>query len=47
MGDGVLVGRALCRAYSDLVDLDLAYAPPFATTWDPIHVAARRLLGSL
>jgi NADPH-dependent 2,4-dienoyl-CoA reductase/sulfur reductase-like enzyme len=31
----------------ELVDLDLAYAPPFATAWDPIHMAARRLLGSL
>ena len=27
----------------ELIDLDLAYAPPFATTWDPIHIAARRL----
>ena len=31
----------------ELVDLDLAYAPPFATAWDPIHMAARRLLGSI
>jgi NADPH-dependent 2,4-dienoyl-CoA reductase/sulfur reductase-like enzyme len=28
----------------ELVDLDLAYAPPFSSTWDPIHVAARQLL---
>jgi NADPH-dependent 2,4-dienoyl-CoA reductase/sulfur reductase-like enzyme len=27
----------------ELIDLDLAYAPPFSSTWDPIHVAARRL----
>jgi NADPH-dependent 2,4-dienoyl-CoA reductase/sulfur reductase-like enzyme len=27
----------------ELVDLDLAYAPPFGTTWDPIHIAARTL----
>jgi NADPH-dependent 2,4-dienoyl-CoA reductase/sulfur reductase-like enzyme len=32
---------------ADLIDLDLAYAPPFASTWDPIHIAARRLVGSL
>ena len=34
----------------DLVDLDLAYAPAIATTWDPFQVAARdaiRKLGSL
>ncbi|CAN5715119.1 FAD-dependent oxidoreductase [soil metagenome] len=31
----------------DLVDLDLAYAPPFSSTWDPIQVAARSLLGEL
>jgi NADPH-dependent 2,4-dienoyl-CoA reductase/sulfur reductase-like enzyme len=27
----------------DLVDLDLAYAPPMGTVWDPVVVAARRL----
>ena len=31
----------------ELIDLDLAYAPPFATTWDPIHVAARQLVASI
>ena len=31
----------------ELVDLDLAYAPPFSSTWDPIHVAARRLLNAV
>lgn len=29
---------------NDVVDLDLAYAPPFSTVWDPIQVAARKLL---
>jgi NADPH-dependent 2,4-dienoyl-CoA reductase/sulfur reductase-like enzyme len=32
----------------DLVDLDLAYAPPFSSVWDPLQLAARdalRLLG--
>jgi len=28
----------------DMVNLDLAYAPPFSATWDPIHIAARQLL---
>jgi NADPH-dependent 2,4-dienoyl-CoA reductase/sulfur reductase-like enzyme len=31
----------------ELIDLDLAYAPPFSSTWDPIHVAARRLVDLL
>ena len=31
----------------ELIDLDLAYAPPFSTTWDPIHLAARRLVDSI
>jgi len=26
-----------------LIDLDLAYAPPFSTVWDPVQIAARRL----
>jgi NADPH-dependent 2,4-dienoyl-CoA reductase/sulfur reductase-like enzyme len=28
----------------EIIDLDLAYAPPFSGVWDPIAVAARRLL---
>ena len=31
----------------ELIDLDLAYAPPFSSTWDPIHLAARRLVKDL
>jgi NADPH-dependent 2,4-dienoyl-CoA reductase/sulfur reductase-like enzyme len=27
----------------ELIDLDLAYAPPFSSTWDPVHHAARQL----
>jgi NADPH-dependent 2,4-dienoyl-CoA reductase/sulfur reductase-like enzyme len=30
----------------ELLDADLAYAPPFGPLWDPVAVAARRLLGS-
>ncbi len=26
-----------------LIDLDLAYAPPFSTVWDPVQIAARSL----
>ncbi|HUS61707.1 MAG TPA: FAD-dependent oxidoreductase [Acidimicrobiales bacterium] len=28
---------------TDLIDLDLAYAPPFSSVWDPLQVAARQL----
>ncbi|HEV8115550.1 MAG TPA: FAD-dependent oxidoreductase, partial [Acidimicrobiales bacterium] len=31
----------------ELIDLDLAYAPPFSSTWDPIHIAARQLVDEL
>jgi len=27
-----------------LIDLDLAYAPPFSTAWDPIQICARKLV---
>jgi hypothetical protein len=26
-----------------LVDLDLAYAPPFSPVWDPVAIAARQV----
>lgn len=28
---------------AELIDLDLAYAPPFSSVWDPVQVAARQL----
>jgi len=28
---------------ADLIDLDLGYAPPFSSVWDPLQVAARAL----
>ncbi len=31
----------------ELIDLDLAYAPPFSSPWDPIHLAARCLVDQL
>jgi NADPH-dependent 2,4-dienoyl-CoA reductase/sulfur reductase-like enzyme len=31
----------------ELIDLDLAYSPPFSTTWDPIHMTARGLVDSI
>ena len=32
------------RTVQDLVDMDLSYAPPFSPVWDPVQVAARKLL---
>jgi len=29
---------------ADVVDLDLAYAPPFSSVWDPVAIAAREAL---
>lgn len=31
----------------DLMMLDLGYAPPFSSTWDPVQVAARALISEL
>ena len=31
----------------DVVGLDLAYAPPVGTVWDPIQVVARQVLAQL
>lgn len=28
----------------NLIDLDLSYAPPFSTVWDPVQIAARKLI---
>jgi NADPH-dependent 2,4-dienoyl-CoA reductase/sulfur reductase-like enzyme len=29
----------------NIIDLDLAYAPPFSPVWDPVQTAARKLIG--
>ena len=31
----------------DLINLDLGYAPPFSSVWDPVQIAARQLLPQL
>jgi NADPH-dependent 2,4-dienoyl-CoA reductase/sulfur reductase-like enzyme len=31
----------------DMINLDLAYAPPFSPVWDPVQIAARVLLSKL
>jgi len=27
---------------TELIDLDLAYAPPFGSVWDPVNTVARQ-----
>jgi NADPH-dependent 2,4-dienoyl-CoA reductase/sulfur reductase-like enzyme len=34
-------------AVQDLVDMDLAYAPPLSPVWDPVQTAARVLVGEI
>jgi NADPH-dependent 2,4-dienoyl-CoA reductase/sulfur reductase-like enzyme len=45
--DTVAVALHARLRVDELMDLDLAYAPPFSTTWDPIHIAARQLAGTV
>jgi hypothetical protein len=35
-----------CSA-EDLLGMDLGYAPPFSSVWDPLQVAAREVLARL
>ena len=37
---------AACTA-EDLLGMDLGYAPPFSSVWDPVQVAARQVLAEL
>jgi NADPH-dependent 2,4-dienoyl-CoA reductase/sulfur reductase-like enzyme len=45
--DTVAIALHARMRVDDLVDVDLAYAPPFGNTWDPLHIAARRLVDEL
>ena len=40
LATGLSAGLSL----EELAYLDLAYAPPFSGAWDPIHIAAQKLL---
>jgi NADPH-dependent 2,4-dienoyl-CoA reductase/sulfur reductase-like enzyme len=31
----------------DMINLDLSYAPPYSSVWDPVHIAARRAAAAL
>jgi NADPH-dependent 2,4-dienoyl-CoA reductase/sulfur reductase-like enzyme len=45
--DVVATALAARMTADDVAALDLGYAPPFSTVWDPVAVAARQLLGRL
>lgn len=42
--DVVAMALAAGMSAHDIVDADLGYAPPFGPLWDPVQVAARRLV---
>lgn len=45
--DTIAVAATAKMTVQDLVDLDLAYAPPFSDVWDPVQIAARALVSKL
>ena len=54
VGDGVckridVIATALHARMTieQLAELDLSYAPPFSTVWDPILIAAQEMLREL
>lgn len=42
--DTIVAAITAAMTVQQMVDLDLAYAPPFSPVWDPVQVAARTLL---
>jgi NADPH-dependent 2,4-dienoyl-CoA reductase/sulfur reductase-like enzyme len=45
--DAVAVALTAGFSVEDLLNTDLAYAPPFSPLWDPVQVAARKALAGL
>jgi NADPH-dependent 2,4-dienoyl-CoA reductase/sulfur reductase-like enzyme len=45
--DALAVALHARLTVQDLVDADLAYAPPFASVWDPVQIAARAILDAV
>jgi pyruvate/2-oxoglutarate dehydrogenase complex dihydrolipoamide dehydrogenase (E3) component len=45
--DAVAVALTARMTVEDLVNADFSYAPPFSPLWDPVQVAARKLLGQV
>jgi pyruvate/2-oxoglutarate dehydrogenase complex dihydrolipoamide dehydrogenase (E3) component len=51
-GSGKRIDTVVAALYAgfdvtQLMNLDLAYAPPFSSVWDPIQIAARQALSAL
>jgi NADPH-dependent 2,4-dienoyl-CoA reductase/sulfur reductase-like enzyme len=42
--NGLAVALTAALSLEELAYLDLAYAPPFSGAWDPIHIAAQKLI---
>ncbi len=40
----VIGGDAAGMTARNIMDLDLSYAPPFSPVWDPVQIAARKLV---
>ncbi len=45
--DSVAVALTAGFTAEDLISADLSYAPPFSPLWDPVQVAARKIVGLL
>jgi NADPH-dependent 2,4-dienoyl-CoA reductase/sulfur reductase-like enzyme len=45
--DVIAAATAAGMTAEDVVGLDLGYAPPFSSVWDPVQVAARRAVAQL
>jgi NADPH-dependent 2,4-dienoyl-CoA reductase/sulfur reductase-like enzyme len=45
--DVIATALAARMDVEDLIGMDLGYAPPFSSVWDPVQVAARQLLPQL
>ena len=42
--DTIATANTARMTAQQLIDLDLAYAPPFSTVWDPVQIVARKFV---
>ena len=42
--NGLAVALTAGLSLEELAYLDLAYSPPFSGAWDPVHIAAQKLI---
>jgi NADPH-dependent 2,4-dienoyl-CoA reductase/sulfur reductase-like enzyme len=45
--DTIATAASAKMTVTEVVDLDLAYAPPFSDVWDPVQIAARTLVSKI